>query len=146
LKACGTDTELVFSLEFAHGARRENHPLHIHGALCIPDDQVKAVTEALRQTLAPDYRARYRNYAVLLEKPLSAGFWASYCIKESSVTSQVLSNQGIRKGSPSYSSRRQTQTAKAFYERIEGWLRDRGGFCISSGAALVVPGTASVHR
>ncbi|CAG8870230.1 hypothetical protein [Pseudomonas fluorescens] len=122
LKALGISTELVFNLEFVHGICRENHPLHIHGALCAPDDQIDIVTEALTRVLASDYRARWTNVAVLLEEPHPGGFWASYCIKESAVTSEMLSRRGVRNKLASYASRRQSQRARAFYNRIEDWL------------------------
>lgn len=54
----GVETELAFNLEFNHTGNTENHPLHIHGALCIPEDSVKEVSEALRKALEMDYRQR----------------------------------------------------------------------------------------
>jgi hypothetical protein len=122
LKTLGISTEVVFNLEFVHGACRENHPLHIHGALCVSDDQVKAVTEALTRALAIGYRARWKNVAVLLERPKNPGFWASYCVKESNVTSEILFRKGGRPDSASYATRTQTRNAKAFYSKIEKWF------------------------
>lgn len=122
LSVHGIKAQLVFNLEFIHGSCRENHPLHIHGALCVPGERVHAVTQALTRALASDYRARWTNVAVLLEEPLPGGFWASYCIKESAVTSEMLSIRGVRNKSASYSSRHQSQRAKAFYDRIGDWV------------------------
>ncbi|RMS13629.1 hypothetical protein ALP72_101254 [Pseudomonas coronafaciens pv. coronafaciens] len=76
------ETDLAFNLEFNHTGRTENHPAHIHGTLCIPDDRVEEVTEALRNALAEGYRQRYNNLAVHIEKPRSAHWWAAYCVKE----------------------------------------------------------------
>ena len=122
LKALGINTELVFNLEFVHGSCRENHPLHIHGAICLARDKIGIVTVGLTQTLANDYRARWANVAVLLQKPQHAGFWASYCIKESAVTSLMLSARGVEKNSGSYSTRPQTIASRIFYDRIGDWL------------------------
>jgi hypothetical protein len=123
LKALDVNTELAFNLEFVHGACRENHPLHIHGVLCVPDDQLPAVVDALTRALAAGYRARWKNVAVLLERPQSPGFWASYCIKESTVTAETISRNGGRPDSTSYATRTQTRDAKAYYERIDEWVR-----------------------
>lgn len=122
LKALDINTELAFNLEFVHGACRENHPLHIHGALCVPDDQIPAVIKALTRALATEYRARWKNVAVLLERPRSPGFWASYCIKESAVTSEVLFRKFGRTDSASYATRAQTRSARAFYAKIDKWF------------------------
>lgn len=123
LKALGINTELAFNLEFVHGVCRENHPLHIHGVLCVPDEQLPAVTDALTQALASGYRARWKNVAVLLERPQSPGFWASYCIKESAVTSEILFRKSGRTDSASYSTRGQTRNAREFYTKIDEWFR-----------------------
>lgn len=122
LKALGVNTELAFNLEFVQGACRENHPLHIHGVMCVPDDQLPAVIDALTRALAAGYRARWKNVAVLLERPQSPGFWASYCIKESTVTSEVLFRKCGRPDSASYATRTQTRNAKAFYNKVEEWF------------------------
>lgn len=122
LRALGISTELVFNLEFVHGECRENHPLHIHGALCVPDDQIEAVTVALVGALASGYRARWTNVAVLIQSPQNVGFWAGYCTKELSVTAEILSAQGISSKSASYSSRAQTQHTKKLYSRISNWI------------------------
>ena len=122
LKALGIETELVFNLEFIHGACIENHPMHIHGALRIPDGQISVVTEALRKCLASTYRSRWRNLAVKLEKPQKGGFWPCYCVKESAVTVEVLSRHGVRTPSASYSTRSQTQMTREFYSQIDTWL------------------------
>lgn len=123
LKALGINTELAFNLEFVHGVCRENHPLHIHGVLCVPDEQLPAVTDALTQALASGYRARWKNVAVLLERPQSPGFWASYCIKESAVTSEILFRKSGRTDSTSYATRGQTRNAREFYTKIDEWFR-----------------------
>ena len=122
LKALGINTELAFNLEFVHGACRENHPLHIHGVLCVPDDQLPAVIDALTRALSAGYRARWKNVAVLLERPQSPGFWASYCIKESAVTSGILFRNFGRTDSASYATRGQTRNARAFYAKIDKWF------------------------
>ncbi|MFY1032700.1 hypothetical protein [Pseudomonas asiatica] len=67
LKKLGIETDLAFNLEFNHTGNTENHPLHIHGALCIPDHRVHEVSEALRGALALGYRQRYTNLAVHVE-------------------------------------------------------------------------------
>lgn len=123
LKALGINTELAFNLEFVHGVCLENHPLHIHGVLCVPDEQLPAVTDALTQALASGYRARWKNVAVLLERPQSPGFWASYCIKESAVTSEILFRKSGRTDSASYATRGQTRNAREFYTKIDEWFR-----------------------
>ena len=71
LAKLGIDTELAFNLEFNHTGSTENHPLHIHGALCIPEDRVKAVSEALRKALAMDYRQRYTNLAASIKQKIT---------------------------------------------------------------------------
>lgn len=118
----GIHTELAFNLEFNHTGSTENHPLHIHGAFCIPDDRVDAVSEALRTTLASGYRQRYKNLAVHIEKPRSAHWWAAYCIKEYSITASGLDSKRGRKSRPDYVTQELTQQAKAFYEGISAWL------------------------
>ena len=122
LKALGIKAELVFNLEFIHGALRENHPMHIHGALRIPEGRIAEVMEALRKALASYYRSRWNNVAVKLEKPQQGDFWPCYCVKESGVTVEILSRRGVGISSPSYSSRSQTQQALKFYNQIDGWL------------------------
>lgn len=101
LAKLGIATELAFNLEFNHTGSTENHPLHIHGAFCIPDDSVDGVSEALRTALAPGYRQRYKNLAVHIEKPRSARWWATYCIKEYSITACRLETERGRKAARS---------------------------------------------
>lgn len=122
LRKLGIETELAFSLEFNHTGNTENHPLHIHGALCIPDDRMREVSEALRKALALGYRQRYTNLAVHIEKPLSAHWWAAYCIKEYFITATMLEAERGRKSRPDYATQTLTQAAKAFYEGISDWL------------------------
>lgn len=105
----GIETEVAFNLEFNHTGSTENHPLHIHGALCIPDDRVVAVSEALRTALALDYRQRYKNVAVHIEKPRSARWWATYCIKEYSITASRLEAERGRKSRPDYAAQALTK-------------------------------------
>lgn len=118
----GIETDLAFNLEFNHTGRTENHPAHIHGALCIPDDKVDEVTEALRSALALDYRQRYRNLAIHIETPRSARWWAGYCIKEYDSTAIKLTTERGQKSRPDYATQGLTQQAKAFYEGIGAWL------------------------
>ena len=90
LAKLGIDSDLAFNLEFNHTGCTENHPLHIHGALCIPDGRIDEVTEALRSAVAERYRQCYSNLAVYIEKPRSAQWWASCRIKEYGVTAIKL--------------------------------------------------------
>ena len=122
LAKLGIETDLAFNLEFNHTGSTENHPLHIHGALCIPDDRMDEVTEALRNALAEGYRQRYTNLAVHIEKPRSAQCWAAYCIKEYNITAIRLAAKRGRKSRPDYATQQLTQEAKAFYENISAWL------------------------
>ncbi|WP_050586345.1 hypothetical protein [Pseudomonas syringae] len=122
LAKLGIETDLTFNLEFSHTGRRENHPAHIHGALCIPDDKVNEVTEALRNALAEGYRQRYKNLAVHIEKPRSARSWAAYCVKEYDITGIELTASRGRKTRPDYATQKLTQDARAFYENISAWL------------------------
>lgn len=122
LKKLGLETEMAFNLEFIHGASKENHSLHIHGVFCIPDKRIPDVTEALRVALAPDYRARWSNVAVLIEPPQSVSCWAAYCVKEHGITMKMLEAQTGEKWSPGYSSRLLTQRARIFYEDTGAWL------------------------
>lgn len=124
LSNLGIETELAFNLEFNHTGSTENHPLHIHGALCIPDDRVKEVSEALRKALALGYRQRYNNLAVRIEIPRSAQWWAAYCIKEYGITTSKLETERGRKSRPDYVTQKLTQEAKAFYEDISAWLNN----------------------
>lgn len=122
LAKLGIETDLTFNLEFNHTGSTENHPAHIHGALCIPDDRVKEVSEALRSALAEGYRQRYTNLAVHIEKPRSAQWWAAYCTKEYGLTAIKLTTERGRKSRPDYVTQQLTQQAKAFYEGIGAWL------------------------
>ncbi|VVP35301.1 hypothetical protein [Pseudomonas fluorescens] len=90
LAKLGIEADLAFNLEFNHTGSTENHPLHIHGALCIPEDRLAEVSEALRSARAEGYRQRYKNLAVHIEKPRSAQWWAAYCIKEYGSTARRL--------------------------------------------------------
>ncbi|VVO54556.1 hypothetical protein PS900_00475 [Pseudomonas fluorescens] len=118
----GIETELAFNLEFNHTGSTENHPLHIHGALCIPDDRVDEVSKALRKALAMDYRQRNTNLGVHIERPRGAHWWAAYCIKEYGITTSRLEAERGRKSRPDYATQKLTQDAKAFYEEIGAWL------------------------
>lgn len=122
LAKLGIETELAFNLEFNHTGSTENHPLHIHGGLCIPEDRVKAVSEALRKALAMDYRQRYKNLAVHIEQPRNAHWWATYCVKEYGITASKLEAERGRKNRPDYATQKLTQETKAFYEDIGVWL------------------------
>jgi hypothetical protein len=122
LAKLGIETDLALNLEFNHTGRTENHPLHIHGALRIPESMVKEVSEALRNSLAESYRQRYGNVAVLIEAPRSAHWWAAYCIKEYTATAGRLEAERGRKSRPDYATQKLTQVAKVFYEDISAWL------------------------
>ncbi|QGL59547.1 hypothetical protein POR16_04280 [Pseudomonas coronafaciens pv. oryzae str. 1_6] len=122
LAKLGIETDLTFNLEFNHTGRTENHPAHIHGTLCIPDDKVNEVTEALRSALAEGYRQRYKNLAVHIEQPRSSHWWAAYCVKEYDTTAIKLTTDRGRKTRPEYSTRELTKDAKAFYKTISAWL------------------------
>lgn len=122
LTKLGIDTNLAFNLEFNHTGSTENHPLHIHGAFCIPGDRGDEVSEALRKALALGYRQRYRNIAVHIEKPRSAHWWAAYCIKEYGVTVEILKAERGQKSRPEYAAQNLTQQVRAFYEGISAWL------------------------
>lgn len=122
LAKLGIETDLAFNLEFNHTGRTENHPAHIHGALCIPDDRADEVAEALRCALAMGYRQRYKNFAVHIERPRSARSWAIYCIKEYDSTEIRLTSERGRKSHPDYSTQKLTRQAKDFYKGIGVWL------------------------
>lgn len=122
LAKLGIDTDLAFNLEFNHSNRTENHPLHIHGAFCIPDNRVEEVSEALRKALAQGYRQRYKNLAAHVERPRNAQWWAAYCIKEYVLTAIRLEATRGRKSRPDYATQVLTKKAKAFYEDISAWL------------------------
>ncbi|WP_413703758.1 hypothetical protein [Pseudomonas sp. Pseusp16] len=122
LAKLGIETDLAFNLEFNHTGSTENHPLHIHGALCIPDGRVDEVSKALRSALAEGYRQRYSNLAVHIEKPRSAQWWAAYCIKEYLITAGNLEAERGRKNRPNYATQQLTQQAKNFYKGIGTWL------------------------
>ena len=116
------NTDLAFNLEFNHTGSTENHPLHIHGAFCIPDSRLDEVSEALRKALALGYRQRYKNLAVHIENPQSHRLWAAYIIKEYQISADRLDQESEHKSRPDYSTRKLTQEAKAFYEGISSWL------------------------
>lgn len=122
LAKLGINTDLAFNLEFNHTGSTENHPLHIHGAFCIPDYRGDEVSEALRKALALGYRQRYKNLAVHIEKPRSAHWWAAYCIKEYGITACRLGTERGRKNRPDYALQKLTQDAKIFYKDISAWL------------------------
>jgi hypothetical protein len=122
LMKLGIETDLAFSLEFNHTGSMENHPLHIHGAFCIPDDRVGDASKALRKALALGYRQRYKNLAVDIERPRSAQWWAAYCIKEYGITASRLEAERGRSSRPDYATQQLAQEAKAFYEDISNWL------------------------
>ena len=122
LAKLGIATDQAFNLEFNHTGRTENHPAHIHGTLCIPDDRVDEVIGALRSALAEGYRQRYKNLAVHIDAPRSARSWAMYCIKEYDLTAIRLSAERLRKTRPDYATQKLTQEAKGLYEGISAWF------------------------
>lgn len=115
-------TDQAFNLEFNYTGRTENHPAHIHGALCIPDDRVNEVTEALREALADGYRQRYKNLAVHIEAPRSPRSWAIYCVKEYDITAIKLTDGRLRKTRPDYATQKLTRQAQELYESISAWI------------------------
>ena len=122
LAKLGITTDQAFNIEFIHTGRTENHPAHIHGALCIPDDRVYEVTKALREALADGYRQRYNNLAVHIEAPRSARSWAIYCVKEYDITASRLTGERLRKTSPDYATQRLTRQAQELYESTSAWI------------------------
>lgn len=122
LAKLGIATDQAFNIEFNHTGRTENHPAHIHGALCIPDDQVVEVVGALRRALAEGYRQRYINVAVHIEAPRSARSWAIYCVKEYRTTASMLFDERLRRTSPDYATQKLTQQAKKMYESMSAWM------------------------
>lgn len=122
LAKLGIATDQAFNIEFNHTGRTENHPAHIHGALCIPDDRVVEVVGALRRALAEGYRQRYINLAVHIEAPRSARAWAIYCVKEYDITAIKLTDGRLRKTRPDYATQKLTQQAKELYESISCWI------------------------
>ena len=122
LAKLGIETDLAFNLEFNHTGHTENHPAHIHGVFCVPDDRLGEVKASLRSVLAKDYRQRYRNLAVHIESPLNAQWWAAYCIKEYEIAKIKLEAYQGRKARPDYASQKLTQEAKAFYSVVSFWL------------------------
>lgn len=122
LAKLGINTGVAFNLEFNHTGRTENHPAHLHGALCVPDDKVDEVAEALRSVLAMGYRQRYKNVAIHIETPLSARSWAAYCIKEYEIAAITLDAHRGKKTRPDYATQELTREAKAFYEVVGAWL------------------------
>ena len=122
LAKLGITTDQAFNIEFNHTGRTENHPAHIHGALCIPGDRMNEVTEALREALAAGYRQRYNNIAVHIEAPRSARSWAIYCNKEYDVTAIRLTTERSQKTRPDYSTQKLTQQAQELYESISAWI------------------------
>ena len=122
LAKLGITTDQAFNIEFNHTGRTENHPAHIHGALCIPDDRVVEVIGALRSALAEGYRQRYNNLAVHIEAPRSGRSWAIYCIKEYDLTASKLSAKRLRKTRPDYATQTLTQQAQNLYESISNWI------------------------
>lgn len=122
LAKLGIATDQAFNIEFNHTGRTENHPAHIHGALCIPEDRVNEVIGALRSSLADGYRQRYNNLAVNIEAPRSARSWAVYCIKEYDITASKLSSERLRKTRPDYATQKLAQQAQELYESISSWI------------------------
>ena len=122
LAKLGIATDQAFNIEFNHTGCTENHPAHIHGALCIPDDRVDEVARTLRKTLAFGYRQRYKNLAVHIEAPRSARWWAAYCIKEYGITARKLTAERDQKTRPDFANQQLTQQAMELYEAIDAWL------------------------
>ncbi|MFY1029340.1 hypothetical protein ACOQNS_04760, partial [Pseudomonas asiatica] len=73
-----------------------------------------ALNAGVRKVSSPD--------AYHVEKPLSAHWWAAYCIKEYTITASMLEAGRRRKSRPDYATQKLTQAAKAFYGDINAWL------------------------
>lgn len=122
LTKLGITTEQAFNLEFAHGASKENHPLHVHGIFCIPTDRTEEVSKALRIALAKEYRQRFGNLAVHIESIQNERWWAAYCIKEHDITAGQLSAIRSRETDPDYASHAARRGGKLIYDRVSDWL------------------------
>ncbi|HHW2076575.1 TPA: hypothetical protein ACUUEK_000705 [Pseudomonas aeruginosa] len=122
LTKLGITTEQAFNLEFAHGASKENHPLHAHGIFCIPADRTEEVSKALRIALAKEYRQRFGNLAVQIESIQNERWWAAYCIKEHDITVGRLNAIRNRETDPDYASHAARRGGKLIYDRVSDWL------------------------
>jgi hypothetical protein len=116
LRSCGLK-DLVFCLEFADCDSDENHPLHLHGIVLIPADQVSRLADDLRITMASGYRQRYKNRAIDIQ-PIRTTLtqWAAYCSKDQQQTQARLQSN------PFYASQSSRRAGKSLYEGIRAWL------------------------
>lgn len=122
LTKLGITTEQAFNLEFVHGTSKENHPLHVHGILCIPTDRIEEVSKALRTALAKEYRQRFDNLAVHIDSIQNERWWAAYCIKEHDITASQLGTIRSRGTDSDYAGRAARRGGKAIYESMSDWL------------------------
>lgn len=124
LAKMGITTALAFNLEYTHGTSRENHPLHLHGILCIPVDRIEEVRLALRSALAEGYRQRFDNLAVHIEAIKNHRWWAGYCTKERGITADVLKKSRGRNTAPDYACASARDGGKTLYEGVNELFSD----------------------
>ncbi|RJG11104.1 hypothetical protein D3879_15705 [Pseudomonas cavernicola] len=122
LTKLGITSEQAFNLEFVHGTSKENHPLHIHGVLCIPADRIEEVSKAIRAALAKEYRQRFDNLAVHIDSIQNERWWAAYCVKEHDITAGRLRTIRGHKTDPDYAGHAARRGGKAIYESMSDWL------------------------
>lgn len=124
LAKMGITTDHAFNLEYTHGTSKENHPLHLHGILCIPADRVEEVRLALRSALAEGYRQRFDNLAVHIEAIRNHRWWAGYCTKEQNITAETLKKVRGRKTVPDYACASARDGGKTLYESVNELFSD----------------------
>ncbi|MFL9815483.1 hypothetical protein D7241_19740 [Stutzerimonas sp. VN223-3] len=122
LAKLGISTDLGFNLEYTHGASAENHPLHLHGIVCIPADRLEAVRLALKSALAKEYRQRFDNLAVHIEAITNHRWWAGYCIKEHQLTADILKKVRGRSTVPDYACTSTRNGGRALHQGLEELL------------------------
>jgi hypothetical protein len=124
LAKMGITTALAFNLEYTHGTSRENHPLHLHGIMCIPVDRIDEARLALRSALAEDYRQRFDNLAVHIEAIKNHRWWAGYCTKEPDITADALKKSRGRNTVPDYACASTRDGGKTLYESVNELFSD----------------------
>lgn len=124
LAKMGITTALAFNLEYTHGTSRENHPLHLHGILCIPVDRIDEARLALRSALAEGYRQRFDNLAVHIEAIKNHRWWAGYCTKEHDITADALQKSRGKNTVPDYACASTRDGGKTLYESVNELFSD----------------------